>query len=160
MIAKKELQDDFESIGLVLESFVVENISFPEEVEKAIDKSSSLGVLGNQMHNYTKMAAADAMRDAAKNEGMAGTMLGMGVMGNLGATMFGAMGSNTPPAPTAPQEQKPVKFCPECGTGILRASAKFCHECGHAFPKSEGCPSCGTPIKEGAKFCGECGEKL
>jgi membrane protease subunit (stomatin/prohibitin family) len=127
------LTDDFESIGLKLTTFVVENLSFPDEVEKAIDKSSSLGIIGGQMNNYTRMAQADALRDAAKNTGMAGTMFGMGVMGGLGQQMFaGANNSGNGAQNNSDQSNRPKKFCPECG----------------------------SPVKEGAKFCEQCGNKL
>jgi len=122
-ICLKELKDDFERIGLALVSFVVENLSFPEDVEKAIDKSSSLGILGGQMGNYQKMAAADAMRDAAKNPGMTGTMFGMGVAGTLGGMMAGVAGSSSGGGGGA-------KFCQNCGAPITNPNAKFCPECG------------------------------
>jgi membrane protease subunit (stomatin/prohibitin family) len=165
-IAVHELQDDFENIGLKLTTFVVENLSFPEEVEKAIDKSSQLGILGNKMGVYTQMAAADAMRDAAKNTGMAGTMLGMGVMGNLGGQMFGAMNAHQQQPPTQTQQQPqttetgPKRFCPECGEQILKPHAKFCAVCGKVLPAPSGCGNCGAAVKPNAKFCAECGNKL
>jgi membrane protease subunit (stomatin/prohibitin family) len=150
-IARKALNEDFEQIGMALMSFVVENLSFPDEVEKAIDQSSSLGILGGQMHNYTKMAQADAMRDAAKNPGMAGTMFGMGVMGGLGAQVAAGVNNSQPDGAK--------RFCTECGGYTLNPNAKFCPECGKPFAKG-GCPKCGAKNKPGAKFCADCGTKL
>ena len=124
-IALTSLQVDFNAMGLALATFIVESLSFPEEVERAIDKSSSLGVLGNQMHNYTLKAKADAMRDAANNPGMAGTVFGMGMMGNIAAGMAAV------PPPPAPQPNAGGKnFCPDCGTNIK--GKKFCSGCGKA----------------------------
>ena len=40
-------------LGLTLCSFVIENISLPEEVEKSMDKRTSMGVLGN-LDQYAK----------------------------------------------------------------------------------------------------------
>jgi len=157
-IAQKSLNDDFQAIGLALMSFVVENLSFPEEVEKAIDKSSSLGVLGSQMHNYTAMAQADALRDAAKNPGMGGTMFGMGVMGNMANGMLGGIssGQNNAGAGTGPK-----RFCTHCGGFTVNPKAQFCPECGKPLKNADGgCPGCGAKTKPGAKFCGECGHKL
>ena len=132
--AIKELQDNFEEIGLTLTQFAVENISFPEEVEKAIDQSSSLGILGGQMHNYTQKKFADAMGDAAKNQGMGGAMFGVGVMGNMGGSMMAGVNQTLAQQPqqAAAQKTEGVKFCPNCG----------------------------APVRPGAKFCGECGGKL
>ena len=46
--------------------FVIENISLPPEVEEALDKRTSMGVVGNLDH-YTKFQAANAIEDAANN---------------------------------------------------------------------------------------------
>ena len=54
------------NLGLKLESFVIENISLPDEVEKAIDRRTSMGVVGD-LNQYTQFQAAEAMRDAANN---------------------------------------------------------------------------------------------
>jgi membrane protease subunit (stomatin/prohibitin family) len=152
-IARKSLSDNFEEIGLALVSFVVENLSFPDEVEKAIDKSSSLGILGGQMHNYTKMAQADAMRDAAKNQGQVGAMFSMGMMNGLGQSAGAAAMNNN-------NETGQRRYCTECGGYTVNPNAKFCPECGKPLAKAGCCPKCGAKIKDGAKFCGECGTKL
>jgi len=163
-IARVSLSKYFEEIGMALVTFVVENLSFPEEVEKAIDKSSSLGILGGQMHNYTAMAQADALRDAAKNPGMGGTMMGVGIMGAMGQNMMhGNMGviqqshqANQQSAAAATVK----RFCPHCGGTILKENAKFCGECGKELPTQPICPKCRAATKPGTKFCGECGTKL
>jgi len=160
-IARVSLNKDFEDIGMTLSTFVIENISFPEEVEKAIDKSSSLGILGGQMHNYTAMAQADAMRDAAKNPGMAGTMFGMGVMGGIGQNMMAGVSAQTAQAQSGAGVTPAVKrYCPHCGGAILKDNAKFCGECGKTLPETASCPKCKTPVKPDTKFCGNCGTKL
>ena len=128
------------SLGLKLESFVIENISLPDEVEKAIDRRTSMGVVGD-LNQYTQFQAAEAMRDAANNpNGMGGIGAGMGA-----AAMMAQAMQNAAQAPAAPQYQAPAqqpqeevrqaapagetKFCSECGQRIPRA-AKFCPECG------------------------------
>lgn len=103
-----QLTGDFEKIGLELTAMLVENISLPPEVEAALDKRSSMGVIGN-LDQYTKFQAAEAMRDAAKNPGAAGTILGMGVGnvmggmmgGNMAAAQQSAAGAMPPPLPAA-----------------------------------------------------------
>src|SRR4030095_3727302 len=60
---REKLNEDFKSFGLELTKFVVENISLPQEVEAAMDKRTSMGVLGD-MGRYTQFEAAQAMRDA------------------------------------------------------------------------------------------------
>ena len=79
-LMKAKMSDDFLQYGLDLQNFLVENISLPEEVEAAIDKRSSMGVLGD-LNRYTQFQAANAMEAAAKNPGgdaSAGIGMGMG----------------------------------------------------------------------------------
>ena len=151
-IACTSLQGNFESIGLALVTFIVENLSFPEEVEKAIDKSSSLGILGGQMQNYVTKAQADALMDAAKNTGSVGTVFGMGVMGGLAGGMMGGM--THPQTPTYQQPQSQVYSAPAPGAAQPQGPAPS------AGGTKKFCPECGAPIKEGAKFCTECGTRL
>src|ERR1700741_1826061 len=54
--AKTKLQDEFKPLGLELTKFTVENISLPEEVEKAMDQRTQMGVLGD-MGKYTQFQA-------------------------------------------------------------------------------------------------------
>lgn len=107
------------SYGITLTDFTIQNISLPEEVEKALDTRTKMGVLGN-LDAYAKLqmtdAAAAAMKTAAGNPGMAGMPMGMGVgfgLGNqMGAVMGQAMtgpgqfnphaGMQGPPAPMPP----------------------------------------------------------
>lgn len=115
-------------LGLKLESFVIENISLPDEVEKMMDKRTSMGVLGD-LNKYTQFQAAEALRDAAQNtSGAAGMSAGLGA-GAMMAQMMqsAAQQSAAPAAEAAPAEE--TKFCCECGKKIPR-TAKFCPECG------------------------------
>ena len=118
------------SLGLKLESVVIENISLPAEVEKVMDKRTSMSVAGD-LNKYAQFQAAEAMREAANNPG---GMAGMGVGMTAGAMMAQAMQGAMPGG--AAQQQAPAaapagetKFCSECGKKIAR-SAKFCPECG------------------------------
>ena len=78
-------------MGLGLTQFLVENISLPAEVEAALDKRSSMSVLGN-LDQYTKFQSAEAIRDAAQNPGgAAGAGIGFGAGIALGNQMAGAM---------------------------------------------------------------------
>ena len=119
-----------EGLGLKLESFVIENISLPEEVEKAIDKKTSMGVVGD-LSQYAQYQAAEAIRDAANNQnGMAGVGAGMGAAAMMGQMMQQAAQPAAPAPQAAPAEYaSETKFCCECGMKIPR-SAKFCPECG------------------------------
>lgn len=57
---------------------MIENISLPEEVEKTMDRRTSMGVMGD-LGKYSQYQAAEAMREAANNPGgSAGMGMGMG----------------------------------------------------------------------------------
>jgi len=153
------------SLGIMLTSFVVENISLPEEVEKSMDKRTSMGVLGD-LNRYTQYQAAEAMREAANNPGgAAGAGMGMGAGVAMGQMFAQAMNFNQQPvqqaAPAAAPAAPAAKggFCVECG-GQLTAGAKFCPNCGAKQNVEAACPGCGQPVAPGAKFCANCGQKL
>lgn len=132
--ALNSLSPRIASLGLKLESFVIENISLPDEVEKAMDRRTSMGVVGD-LNQYTQYQAAEAMREAANNPaGMAGLGATMGVGAMMAQTMQGAFNPAQANQATPAQQQAAApagetKFCAECGNRIPRA-AKFCPECG------------------------------
>jgi len=75
----KKIEAEFLEYGLELTKFLVENISFPPEVEQAIDKRSSMGVIGN-LNRYMQYQSANAMESAAENPGgTAGEGIGLGM---------------------------------------------------------------------------------
>ena len=173
---RKSMQPMFGKMGLELTNFVFENFSLPKELEEALDKNTSLGMMRGNMDVYTRMAQADALKEAAKNPGMAGATMGAGLGFGMG-NMFGNMMRENKDSSAAEtvvcagcgaRIPASAKFCPECGkaAGVVcpkcrkpvKAGAKFCPECGQKLESV--CPKCGKPVKAGAKFCPECGEKL
>lgn len=106
-LAQDKVGADMAAMGLSLTQFYIENISLPEEVEKALDTRAKIGVLGN-LDQYSKLQTADAIRDAAQNPGgLAGAGAGIGAGVAIGSQMAGAMvgataqNSGPPPMPTA-----------------------------------------------------------
>ncbi len=105
-------RDDFESWGLELSKFYISNISVPPEVESAMDRRTALGAVGD-LTKYAQFQSAEALRDAAKNEGgLAGAGVGLGaglVMSQqmLGAVQQPALASPlTAAMPTLPTNQQ------------------------------------------------------
>jgi membrane protease subunit (stomatin/prohibitin family) len=97
----EKIGPEFGQYGLGLTKLLVENISLPPEVEKAMDKRSAMGIVGN-LQNYAQFQAANAMEEAAKNPGgAAGGGMGMGMgfvmAGQMGQTMQGAGAPQAPP---------------------------------------------------------------
>ncbi|MEM6290724.1 MAG: SPFH domain-containing protein [Myxococcota bacterium] len=103
------INEDVKSIGIELTSFVVENISLPAEIEKALDAAAAQSARG--VDNTLAWEGMQAMRDAAKQPGggsgvmQAGMGMGMGMgMGNM---MAGMMGQAMPPYGYPPQQGYP-----------------------------------------------------
>ena len=163
VLARTKLNEEFKSFGLEMPKFVVENISLPAEVEAAMDKRTSMGVIGD-VGRYAQFQAADAMRDAAQNtSGGAGTGAGLGAGFAIGNAMAGAMtdaikgrssDSSAAPATPAVAESK----CVKCGAQ-LHPGAKFCSECGSKQEPAQ-CVKCQAALAPGVKFCNECGTKV
>lgn len=169
-LSKKKLDESFEKLGLALSSLVIENISLPEEVEKVLDKRTSMGIIGDSLNQYTRYQAAEAIRDAAQNSGgAAGAGVGLGAgmgIGNIFAEAFSAGQQKQPdskPAAEPAHENTGAGAaqlkCPSCGAE-LGAQAKFCAECGTKVePAIAKCAACGAELPSGSKFCSECGQK-
>ena len=179
--AKENYQSIFEEFGLELTQFFIQNISVPEEVEKMMDAKTQMGIVGD-MNTYAQFQTAQAIKDAANNEGggLAGAGVGMGAgaaMGNMMAGVFsGQQGGSGKTMMACPEcgaaVEQGKKFCPECGGKMtvekakcvacgagIKAGAKFCPECG-AKQEAPTCGKCGAVNKAGAKFCSECGEAM
>ena len=163
-LTRDKLNEEFNTFGLQLTKFIVENISLPQEVEAAMDKRTSMGVIGD-VGRYTQFQAADAMRDAAQNpSGGAGTGAGLGAGFAIGNAMAGAMtdalkqskGNEAAAPAQAPTASGPA--CPQCGSRN-NAGAKFCVECGTKLGAAK-CANCQAELPPGAKFCNECGQKV
>ena len=75
---RAKVADDFEARGLKLKGFVVTNMS---PSKKTADELRDMGLLDTA--TYTQLQAADAMRDAAQNEG-GGAGLTAGIGAGLG----------------------------------------------------------------------------
>lgn len=141
----KQLHPVFTGLGLMLDSFVVESVSLPEELQKLLDQRIGMNMVGD-MGRYTQFQVAQSIPVAAANEGggAAGVGVGLGAGLSMAQAMMNAMqkpGESAAAAPAgapspepAAQPEQPAgatKFCMNCGTKIPRA-AKFCSECGAA----------------------------
>ncbi len=171
--------------GVEVVSFGVNSVKASEEDEAMIKELQRNAVFrnANMAAAHLVGAQAQAMQDAAKNQGGAFTgFMGMNMAqgGGVNAAQLFQMG--------AQQQAQPVqqsaangwkcacgavatgKFCPECGSKKPEPQAgwkcacgamvtgKFCPECGAKKPAEDGWTcSCGAVNK--GKFCAECGAK-
>ncbi len=82
--------------GLKLTTFLVENISLPEAVQEALDRRTSLGIIGKEnMGAYTQMQFADSMGQPGGGSpagDMAQSMMGMGMGMAMASQMANAFG--------------------------------------------------------------------
>lgn len=77
---QEKIAPEFLEYGIELTKFLTENISLPEAVEQALDKRSSMGVIGD-LNKFSQFQTATAMEQAAQNPGggaSAGIGMGMG----------------------------------------------------------------------------------
>ncbi len=85
--------------GISIPEFYIENVSLPEEVEKVLDKRTSMGIAGD-LNKYMQFNAAEGM--ANPNSGV-GAMVGAGMAAGMGMNMAGGAGPwGAPAAPMAP----------------------------------------------------------
>ena len=150
-----KINEDFRTYGLEVTKFYIENISLPPEVEAALDKRAQMGALGDAQR-YMQFQAADALRDAAQNEGGgAGLGAGLGAGFAVGGQMANAFGVN--PQGGQGGGVSASRECPNCGKQNS-VNAKFCADCGGKMEVAKvPCVKCGAQLREGAKFCSECG---
>ena len=89
--------------GLEMPSFIVENVSVPPEVETAIDKRSSMAVIGN-LNEYVKYQMAQGMEKGAGGSpgGLATEMaVGLSIAQQIMQQQGGALGAAAKPAGAA-----------------------------------------------------------
>jgi membrane protease subunit (stomatin/prohibitin family) len=99
-----KIKPEFLEYGIDLTKFLVSSITLPENVEKALDNRSSMGIIGD-LNKYTQFQAANSMEAAASNDGGgAGTGMGMGMGFGMANMMMNTMnqpqqntGSTAPP---------------------------------------------------------------
>jgi len=151
----------FGPLGVEIKQLQGISVNLPDEVQKAVNTRSTMGVLGV---NYMQYQAGQALTTAAANpSGSAGTMVGAGV--GLGAGL--GMGYGMSGQMQGAFQQAPGTPCPKCSS-IVPAGTRFCPNCGNSMappapaPVAQGppCPKCGTANAAGVKFCQNCGASL
>ena len=144
--------------GLSIISLGVSSVTASEEDEEMIKQLQRNAAFRdpNMAAAHLVGAQAEAMQNAAKNEGGGGAFMGfagMNMAQNAGganpATLFSMGAQNT----SQPAAQPPTSgWACACGTTNTN---KFCSNCGNPRPADGWSCSCGAVNK--GKFCSECG---
>lgn len=107
----EKISPAFAEYGLELTKMLVENISLPPEVEKALDTRSSRAITGN-LDEHLKYQSAEALGNA--EGGAIADMVGMGAGLAMGQQMTNSMQASQAGAgampPPVPQHQAPQYF--------------------------------------------------
>ncbi len=149
--------------GIEIVVFGVSSVNASEEDEKMIKEIQRNAAFRNPTMAAAHMvgAQAQAMQDAAKNEGGMGAMggfFGMNMAQNAGAgaaaNLFAMGQQSAQPAETA-VPAKPTWNC-DCGT---HNTGKFCENCGKPQPSPAMGWQCGCGTANTGKFCQNCGSK-
>jgi membrane protease subunit (stomatin/prohibitin family) len=98
----QSIRPAFQQIGLELDSFMIQSISLPEELQVALDKRIAMGMAGN-LDDYAKFQTANAIPLAAQNAGgIAGTAASMAAGLSIGQMMSQSMIQSPAQAATTP----------------------------------------------------------
>jgi len=120
---RAKAQDDFAAVGLLLKSFYISNL---KPSDKSAEELRAMGML--DMQTYTQLQAADALREAARNESggaglTAGIGAGVGLGGVISQSLQGMTGPSAGAAAAASQQASSQAGLPDVMTPSEAASA-------------------------------------
>ncbi len=103
---KEGIAPYFEEYGLELTKMLVENISLPDDVQKALDKRTSRAIAGD-LDDHLKYQAGEALGNAS--DSTMGDMVGMGAGIAMGQQMANAISSSADTSPDMPPPPPDIK---------------------------------------------------
>lgn len=111
--------------GLSVVGFNIMSFTYPEEIQKMINKNASFSMVGD-INRYQQVAMTEGIstgqvRGGGAASDMAGMMMGMNMANQMMKNMNQGSGPN-------PQGNTKPNFCPNCGTKT--EAANFCPNCG------------------------------
>lgn len=109
---RAKAQDDFQALGMLLKTFYISNL---RPSEKSAEELREAGLLSVEM--YTRLQAADAMREAAQNpSGGAGLTAGIGAGMGIGNVLSQTLSQQQMGGAQAQQGQQPAGVTPDVMT--------------------------------------------
>ena len=152
---KQDLDMQLMDSGIRITAFNIMSVSYPESVQKMIEKTASQSMVGD-MNRYSQMAMVDAMSNGKMAGGsaatdMAGMMMGMQMAGQMMNNMGMGMNNGMQGGMMNNGMQQGGMMNNQMQGNMPNQAA------GGAKPKF--CPNCGTPTGD-SNFCPNCGNKL
>ena len=86
----QQLGPEFARLGLQLQTFTVQNLSLPEELQKVLDQKIGMGMVGRDMGQFMQYQTAQAiprLAEGAAGGGVAGDAMGLGAGVALGQVL-------------------------------------------------------------------------
>lgn len=117
--------------GLSVVGFNLMSFTYPEEIQKMINKNASFSMVGD-LNRYQQVAMTEGISTGQVRGGgvasdMAGMMMGMNMANQMMQNMNGTPNPAANSGNSSPEGNKP-NFCPNCGTKT--GAANFCPNCG------------------------------
>ena len=181
---RERLSADFSKYGAELIDLLINRITPPEDVQRAIDARAGMAAAGD-LDALLKFRAANALGDVATGGG--GTViggggsnggshgggpgaggggdasagLGLGVGAGLGMMLPGMLLRTIQGVPAGPESiaARGRADCPDCH-GEVTLPSRFCPHCGHQIVVARRCPACDKNLTAQANFCSSCGLDL
>ena len=151
----EHMKPAFADLGLSLDTFVVDNVSLPDELQQMLDQRIGMNIIGD-MGKFAQFEAAKSIPIAAANEGgVAGIGVGLGAGLTMAQQMMNAMHpqQGAPPPPQAP----PPAGTPQAGPPAGPEQPQGGGQAPGAGAQTKFCMNCGKAIPHAARFCPECG---
>ena len=137
----ENLKPSFADFGLSLESFVVENISLPDELQKMLDQRISMNMIGD-MGKYTQFQVAQSLPGSCRQRRRRRSRNGRRIR------------SRPRHGPNHDERHASARTWRSTSAAAhWRCSSRA----GSASAATKFCVNCGKPIPKSAKFCPECG---
>ena len=128
----EDLDMEMSKIGVEITNFNIGNFSYPEEVQKMVNKVASQSMVGD-IGKYQQVGVIDAMTSGKMGQGsnVASDMAAMQIGMQMGKQMMENMNNQNTSSNNgnAGAPAQGPKFCPNCGTKTT--GGKFCSECGN-----------------------------
>lgn len=141
-----DLDMELRKIGIAVTNFKIQNVSYPEAVQKMAEKAASHSMIGD-LNRYQTISAVDAMANPSGRGGnVAADMVNLQMGMTMGQQMAQQMNQNQQQN-SQPNQANQNSGSPEQPVPMPAGGMNFCPNCGTKAAGANFCPSCGTKLK-------------